>query len=157
MTQFDLYFAYGSNLDAAQMARRCPGSSLFGSGTLAGYRLAFRGGGSHWGAGGTATVVEAPGAHVPGMLYRVTAADVKALDGFEAYPRIYRHLPIEVTGEDGALHAALTYQKNGSHANPPSMKYFHHIWRAYKDHGLDESALLAAVEDSLSHDSATGR
>jgi hypothetical protein len=157
MTQFDLYFAYGSNLDAAQMARRCPGSSLFVKGTLAGFRLTFHGGGSHWGAGGTATVVEAPGAQVPGVLFRVTGADVEALDGYEAFPKIYRHLAINVTGADGAVHAALTYQKIGSHPNPPPMKYFHQIWRAYRDYGLDEAALLAAVEDSLNHNSASGR
>ena len=165
MTLPDLYFAFGSNLAAGQMAARCPGSSVFMTGRLAGYRLAFIGNGSKWGDGGTATIEAAPDSSVnapdntvntpdnsvPGLLYRMTPGDVEALNGFENYPTTYDHLLIEVAGEDGATYPAFTYQRAGGPANPPPMKYFHHIWRAYKAFGLDESALLAAVERSLNH------
>ncbi|MDY0002073.1 MAG: gamma-glutamylcyclotransferase family protein [Polyangia bacterium] len=36
-----LYFAYGSNLDQAQMRRRCPTAAPIGPATLDGWRLAF--------------------------------------------------------------------------------------------------------------------
>lgn len=154
----DLYFAFGSNLDADQMSERCPGSHVFLPGTLASYRLAFIGKGSKWGAGGTATIEAAAGASVhtpnnsvPGVLYRVTPQCVEALNGFENYPTTYDHLLIEVAGRDGGTHAAFTYQRTGDAANPPPMKYFHQIWRAYKAFGLDEGALLDAIEASLNH------
>ena len=159
MTLPDLYFAFGSNLATGQMAARCPGSSVFLRGDLAGYRLAFMGDGSKWGEGGTATIEAAAGggAHTPDsglpeVLYRMTPADVEALNGFENYPTTYDHLLIEVTGEDGATYPAFTYHRvDGPPANPPPMKYFHHIWRAYKAFGLEEAALLDAVERSLNH------
>ena len=187
MTLPDLYFAFGSNLGTEQMATRCPGSSVFLRGELAGYRLAFLGTRSKWGEGGTATIVaahgngappatgaanapgntahrpvntakaagntaNAPEATVPGVLYRMTPADVEALNGFENFPTTYDHLLVEVAGEDGATYPAFTYQRTGAPpVNSPPMKYFHQIWRAYKDFGIDESALMEAVETCLNH------
>ncbi len=37
------YFAFGSNMDVAQMARRCPGAQAMGRATLTDHRLVFRG------------------------------------------------------------------------------------------------------------------
>jgi len=39
----ELYAAYGSNMDPAQMAARCPHSPQRGSGWLEGWRLTFGG------------------------------------------------------------------------------------------------------------------
>ena len=36
-----LYFAYGSNIDLEQMARRCPVAQVVGPVTLENYELAF--------------------------------------------------------------------------------------------------------------------
>ena len=36
-----LYFAYGSNIDLEQMARRCPAAQVVGPGILENYELAF--------------------------------------------------------------------------------------------------------------------
>ena len=41
------YFAYGSNLDAAQMRARCPSAKLLGAAILDGYRLGFAGQSAH--------------------------------------------------------------------------------------------------------------
>ena len=169
----DLYFAFGSNLGAEQMATRCPGSSVFLLGKLAGYRLAFMGNSSKWGEGGTSTIVPAPAGEgdaagssvdtpeirvntpkyiVQGVLYRMTPTNVEVLNGFENYPATYDHLLVEIAGEDGATYSAFTYQRTGSPpVNPPPLKYFHQIWRAYKAFGIDESALMDAVETSLNH------
>ena len=38
-----LYFAYGSNCNLGQMARRCPAAKKVGPVTLDGYRLTFNG------------------------------------------------------------------------------------------------------------------
>jgi len=44
-----LCFAYGSNLDPAQMRRRCPRARPGRRATLYGYRLAFGGHSQAWG------------------------------------------------------------------------------------------------------------
>ncbi len=144
-----LYFAYGSNLNDAQMRERCPDSSPYLSGLLPGYRLAFSGSGSHWGRGGTATILADGKSEVPGLLYHMTLADVDALNRWEGFPRAYGQLDVTVRGVDGATHKAITYQKNGNGTNPPHIKYLHQIWAAYRKLGLDETALLAAVEEGL--------
>lgn len=61
-----LYFAYGSNINLNQMARRCPGAEVIGPATLNGYRLAFRA------QSGVATIIPAPTKQVKGLLWRLT-------------------------------------------------------------------------------------
>ena len=67
-----LYAAYGSNLDPARMAQRCPHSPLRGTGWLMGWRLTF-GGEEHGWDGALATIVEDPASQVFVTLYDVTA------------------------------------------------------------------------------------
>lgn len=58
----DIYYAYGSNLNLRQMARRCPTAKLLGTGVIPDYELLFRGreeGHSYL------TVRPCPGAQVP--------------------------------------------------------------------------------------------
>ncbi|KAL8341220.1 hypothetical protein RB601_005729 [Gaeumannomyces tritici] len=75
-----LYFAYGSNLSLAQMARRCPGSRLLGTAVLPGFRWQINQ--RHY-----ANVVEASGDHqggVAGLLYELAGPrDEAALDRAE--------------------------------------------------------------------------
>lgn len=144
------YFAFGSNLHTPQMAARCPDSAVLQPAMLTGYRLAFRGLSRRW-EGGVATIIAQPGARVPGLLYHLSPADVEALNGFEGFPHVYGHLPVQVTAQDGTRIAAYTYQRNDGGPRPPSMRYFHQIWRAYKHFRLDEQHLLAAVEETLAH------
>lgn len=71
-----LYFAYGSNMDPAQMARRCPGARALGRASLAGhvFRINHRGG---------ATVVPAAAGVVQGVLWLLDATHVAILDRYE--------------------------------------------------------------------------
>jgi gamma-glutamylcyclotransferase (GGCT)/AIG2-like uncharacterized protein YtfP len=98
-----LYAAYGSNLDPAQMAERCPHSPLRGTGWLQGWRLTF--GGEGW-DGPLPTVVEQPDEHVFVGLYDVTAPDEQALDIWEsANSGLYEKVRVRVEtleGEQGA-------------------------------------------------------
>lgn len=160
MTDPVLYFAFGSNLHLPQMRERCPDCELLESAVLAGYRLAFRGASRRWEAGGVATVIPDPGSRVHGLLYRLSPADLASLNGYEGVPHVYGHLPVAVTARGGARHEALTYRRNDGHgepARPPSLRYFHQMWRSYRAHGLDESGLLAAVEESLHGGNGAGR
>lgn len=145
-----LYFAYGSNLSEAQMETRCPGSRVFQAGALPGFTLAFMGTRSHWGEGGTATVMRNGSGAAPGLLYHVTPGHVEALNRFEGFPTTYDHLPVEIHTADGTTHAAFTYQRQGDPPlNAPPPVYLAQIWRAYRRFQLDEGHLLAALEATL--------
>jgi hypothetical protein len=107
-----LYAAYGSNMDPAQMLRRCPSSPHTGTGWMRGWRITFGAEELGW-EGALATLVPteepptaAPGEFGPGVfvaLYDLTDADEKALDAWEgADLGLYRklHLRVHTLGGD---------------------------------------------------------
>src|SRR4051794_29958502 len=93
-----LYAAYGSNMDPAQMLRRCPSSPHTGTGWIRGWRLTFGAEEYGW-DGALATLVpddfEDPGVFV--ALYDLTDADEQALDAWEGADHgLYRKLHLRV-------------------------------------------------------------
>ena len=76
------YFAYGSNLDLAQMKIRCPSSELISKGSLSGYRLTFNRYSSGWG-GGVADVIQDQDSKVWGLVFKLSDSDLKRLDSYE--------------------------------------------------------------------------
>ena len=66
-----MYAAYGSNMDPAQMAERCPHSPQRGTGWLEGWRLTFGGEDIGW-EGALATVAEDAGQRVFVVLYEIS-------------------------------------------------------------------------------------
>ncbi|KAI8712697.1 Gamma-glutamylcyclotransferase [Fusarium sp. LHS14.1] len=85
-----LYFAYGSNLHVAQMAKRCPSSVFIGTGTLPGYRWQIN-------ERGVANVVPEDDSSVEGLVYLVNARDVRALDRSEGVARkLYQKHMLEI-------------------------------------------------------------
>lgn len=68
-----LYFAYGSNLNVAQMAQRCPSSIFIGKGTLPGYRWFIN-------ERGVANIAESPSDYVEGLLFAISEEDEQTLD-----------------------------------------------------------------------------
>ena len=96
-----LYFAYGSNMDAAAMAARCPRSRLIGRARLAGYRTIEM-------LSGFVSVAPDRRMCVHGVLWDVAVGDVAALDRYENVAHglyVKRRLPIlrEPVGSVGAL------------------------------------------------------
>ena len=71
-----LYFAYGSNMDRAAMARRCPNSRPIGIARLMRHRFIISG-------DGYASVVRDPSRTVWGLLWDLALADVPPLDRYE--------------------------------------------------------------------------
>ena len=90
-----LYFAYGSNLNRAQMKRRCPDSHPLYPGWLRGYRLAFNRYSSAWQCG-VADIVATPHHEVWGLIYEISHSDLKSLDHYEGYPNAYTRLQTKV-------------------------------------------------------------
>ena len=114
-----LYAAYGSNLDPAQMADRCPHSPLRGTGWLTGWRLTF--GGEGW-DGALPTVVEEPSSQVFVALYDVTDADEATLDVWEsADSGLYRKIRLTVATLDGEQ-VAWVYVLNDFEGGMPSAR-----------------------------------
>ncbi len=74
------YFAYGSNLYGEQMRQRCPFSKVKAPAILNGYKLVFR---------EVADITKRKHNKVVGMLYKVTAPDIVALNKCEGYPYKY--------------------------------------------------------------------
>jgi gamma-glutamylcyclotransferase (GGCT)/AIG2-like uncharacterized protein YtfP len=117
-----LYAAYGSNMDPAQMAERCPHSPSRGSGWLEGWRLTFGGEDIGW-EGAMATVVEDAGERVFVVLYELSAADEAALDKWDgASIDYYRKAKVRVTTTDGEVLAWL-YVLNAYEGGLPAARY----------------------------------
>ena len=118
----ELYAAYGSNMDPAQMALRCPHSPQRGTGWLEGWRLTFGGEDISW-EGARATVVEDAGQRVFVVLYDVPDTDERALDRWDgATLDYYRKLRVRVATLDGDVLAWL-YVLNGYEGGLPSARY----------------------------------
>ncbi len=77
-----VYAAYGSNMDPAQMLRRCPHSPAAGTGWIRDWRLTFGGEELGW-EGALPTIVPAEGQHVFVALFDVSSEDQRALDAWE--------------------------------------------------------------------------
>lgn len=142
MPEARLYFAYGSNLDRVQMARRCPTARPREPAVLRGYRLTFR---ARSGRYGVADIEPWPGGEVPGALWDVFPADLKALDLYEGVPYLYRRETVTVeTARGEALALAYVMQPGHGHA-APHPRYLEVIERGYRDWGLDPAPLREAV------------
>ena len=140
-----LVFAYGSNLDRAQMRHRCPGAVRVARATMSGYRLAFTGYSRTW-QGPVATIIPEPGALVEGVLYRLAPGELRVLDRYEGHPRSYRRHRRIVRDARGQRHRAHVYvlPPDGELASP-SMPYLSVIWRAYQRLGFDKTLAPAKV------------
>ena len=123
-----LYAAYGSNMDPAQMQRRCPSSPHTGTGWIRGWRLTFGAEEYGW-EGALATLVpsdmdradDAAGVFV--ALYDLTEADEAALDAWEGADHgLYRKLNLRVHTLAGDV-VAYAYALDAFEGGLPSARY----------------------------------
>jgi len=130
-----LNFAFGSNMDLAQMRERCPNSTLIGPAFLAGWRFRIA---RH----GYATVVPEAGGGVHGVLWDLTLPDEALLDAYEGIAEgLYskRHLP--VTTADGRQVSAMVYVMNDAEPGDPMPGYLEDVLAAAKGHGFPQEYL----------------
>ena len=103
-----LYFAYGSNMDADQMAYRCPNAVFAGVATIPGYAFELD-------SEGVATVVERQDSTVYGVLWLISESDEQNLDGYEGVGcGCYRKANLEVCDSAGQSRLPLVYISNRS-------------------------------------------
>ena len=79
-----LYFAYGSNMDWAQMRERCPSARFVGVSVLPKYRLAFTRRSINRGCG-VADAVRDENRKLWGAVYEIADVDIGKLDKSEGY------------------------------------------------------------------------
>jgi gamma-glutamylcyclotransferase (GGCT)/AIG2-like uncharacterized protein YtfP len=137
------YFAYGSNLDAEQMRRRCPTSRPMGRALLSHHRLDFTHLSARW-RGGAADVVPHSGESVWGILYELALRDLPVLDRYEAgYHRVF----LEVRDDRGSTRRAISYTVRRKGSFRPT--------RTYLDRMLAWGARFELPDDYLSRLRAT--
>ena len=104
MKNLILYLAYGSNMLPERMMRRCPGATALGVARLPNYRLAER---------LYADIDFSEGESVFGVLYLISERDMRSLDAYEGYPKVYRREWLEVEYK-GDSYTALTYEMSAA-------------------------------------------
>jgi gamma-glutamylcyclotransferase (GGCT)/AIG2-like uncharacterized protein YtfP len=101
-----LYFAYGSNMDAKAMGRRCPRSKALGLARLERHRLAVM-------REGWLTAVHASSSAVHGVLWDLALSDIAALDRYEGLSQgFYVKLTQPVVAERGPKQAIIYFGVN---------------------------------------------
>jgi len=134
------YFAYGANMNAAQMAERCSRPVVFAVAKLPGHRIGFHGRSEVW-DGALETAVPAPGHDLWGVVYELTFMDLQRLDEWQD-ARLdgggnYFHYPAQVTDAAGGALTALLYKKDLlGPARAPSREYLERIVQGATARGL---------------------
>ena len=125
------YIAYGSNMDEDQMAHRCPGAKLIGTGRLHGFQLEFN---RH------ATIVESgnPESLVPVAVWKITEDDERRLDRYEGYPSYYRKISCGFDVGEEEETPGMVYQMCNFEHNPPDGFYYKGIKDAYEYLGFHD-------------------
>jgi AIG2-like family len=131
-----LYFAYGSNIIVAAMARRCPRSKALGLARLERHRLAVM-------REGWLTVVRDSSSAVHGVLWELALTDVAALDRYEGVSQgLYAKILQPVVAERAARQAIVYFGANvGSGAARPA--YVAEILAAARTWPLPAAGLAA--------------
>ena len=123
------YFAYGSNMNVAQMQQRCPGITRIGKFQLKDFRLVFN---CH------PDIIPAEGCIVHGGLWEITGDHEVALDWYESYPTYY---------DKYYQNNVMFYRMKETSGNlaPPANWFLKIVIQGYKDFGLAQ----ADFEESL--------
>ncbi|MGV3753828.1 MAG: gamma-glutamylcyclotransferase family protein [Verrucomicrobiota bacterium] len=128
------YFAYGSNMDPAQMRVRCPGAKVQGTAMLPHYRWIIN-------SAGYATVIPSPGHTVYGVLWELTPAHLATLDEYEGLQEdIYWRTEITVDSLTELKPVqAIIYFARSEIPGQPVPDYTEHIIRTAKDFVFPEN------------------
>ncbi|HEY8910206.1 MAG TPA: gamma-glutamylcyclotransferase family protein [Desulfosporosinus sp.] len=134
------YYAYGANMNLAQMKQRCSNPKVLGIARLPGYKVEFYGYSALW-DGAQETVVPDLQSEVWGVLYELQFHDCESLDTFQD-ARVngmgaYFHYPVDVITMDQETIAAIIYKKDVlQEAKFPSAEYLDFIVQGAKEQGL---------------------
>ena len=135
-----LYFAYGSNLNRADMRGRCPDAHPGVRARLEDWRLAFR---------GVANIEPAEDRSVQGGLWWLSEDDLSSLDAYEGAPTHYSQRIVEVRTADGPRRALTYIMERPSYLGLPSPSYYERIAAGFGDWVLPLGELRRAYLETL--------
>ncbi|GJF16538.1 replication protein [Mycolicibacterium cyprinidarum] len=130
MADRHIYFAYGSNLCAQQMAQRCPDASDPRRATLADHDWLIN-------ERGVATVEPLTGGEVHGVVWQLSDRDLATLDSAEGVPVRYRRDRLTVLTDDGPSWAWV-YIDHRVETGPPRPGYLERILNGARHQGLPQ-------------------
>ena len=140
-----LYFAYGSNLNHAQMKEtRCMESQYLNATFLENYKLSF----CHPNKAnkyGYANVIRKKGFKVPGAIWEITKEHEKILDEYEGFPNTYQKEYFNFN-----VKKIMFYIMKKYFIKEPPKSYVNIILEGYKDCKLEESYLKNALREVYS-------
>jgi gamma-glutamylcyclotransferase (GGCT)/AIG2-like uncharacterized protein YtfP len=131
-----LHFAYGSNMSRALMQARCPRAEAIGTATLSGWRFLIN-------PEGFGSIAPHPGERVYGVLWRLSARDLAAINAYESVDSglyVRRHLSVRC----GATQAiALVYIARRRGEGLPRPGYIPLVVEAAREWQLPEAYIHA--------------
>src|SRR5260370_5709143 len=121
-----LHFAYGSNMSRALMGARCRGAEAVGIAVLSGWRFVIN-------PEGFGSIAPRPGGRVHGVLWRLSARDLAAINAYESVDSglyLRRRLPVRC----GDVHAmALGYIARRQGEGTPTPGYISLVVEAARE------------------------
>ena len=136
---YTLYFAYGSNMNEAQLKMRCPTSPFLCRAVLPEHRFVIT-------SRGYASVVPHAGGKAHGVLIALTEPDERSLDRYEGVAEgMYRRAWLDVVTEFGYSVPALIYIDDIGGEGPPKPGYLERILDGARRHALPPDA-IAEIE-----------
>ena len=147
-----LYFAYGSNMRAEQMAWRCPMARPLGIASLEDYAFLIN-------KQGAASIKPQKQSHVQGILWRCTKNCITILDRHEGVAKGHYRRKIIRVCHDGKYHNSLVYiAQNQRHSYAPARGYLSDfVIKGGREFGLDEAYLENLSDWQGSHILKKGR
>jgi hypothetical protein len=153
----NLLFAYGANMNLAQIKERCSHPVRVSAACLRDYRIGFYGHSEKW-DGALETAIEARGCQLWGVLFALNALDWDQLDlwqdaRFDGAGQ-YFHYPVQVCDSQGKCYEARLYKKDVLNAPcPPSEPYMARILDGARQNKLPPAyiEILMAIETARAH------
>lgn len=127
------YFAYGSNMNTAQMKERCGiGFKEISPAKLDNYELGFD-------KRGYANIRPRQGELVWGFVWEINTSCVNALDGYEGYPDVYNRKDVLVISDRHSLDAFVYIESEEEFGGTPQIDYLNNkIIPGAKENGLPQ-------------------
>ncbi|PIP73132.1 MAG: hypothetical protein COW88_02890 [Candidatus Lloydbacteria bacterium CG22_combo_CG10-13_8_21_14_all_47_15] len=133
-----LYFAYGSNMNHAQMVERCPGAKFLFCARLGEYKFQYDGHSKKRG-GPVANIKHSQEDYVCGGIFQVNDAHRAALDCWEGHPNSYSRTNITASDLNGDLYETFTYLRlDEKEVGTPAKEYRDIVLQGAHDCGLSD-------------------
>lgn len=152
-----LFFAYGANMNLAQIKKRCSYPVRVAAAYLPDYRIGFYGHSREW-DGALETAIESQGSKLWGVLFALNALDWDQIDSWQDArfdgTGQYFHYPVHVCDMQGKSYEARLYKKDVLDIScPPSQQYMARILDGARQNELPPAYIesLLAIQTTSAH------